>query len=140
MGMIAPARTFGFEEDVDRLRRDGLALGGSLENAVIFGGDGIVGSEPLRFEDEPVRHKMLDLLGDLMLLGAWPYALVKAVRPGHRLIHELCVAARQVGARLTSHERDGEQAHHGHRDPAAGHLNEFLAHRLVGWRFAPLSV
>jgi len=60
---VAPARTFGFLKEVEMLRQRGLALGGSLENAVVLGETGVL--NPLRFEDEFVRHKLLDALGDL---------------------------------------------------------------------------
>src|SRR3989442_1383082 len=65
---LAPARTFCLVQDVEAMRRQGLALGGSLSNAVVVGDDGILNG-PLRFPDEFVRHKLLDLIGDLALLG-----------------------------------------------------------------------
>ncbi|HUG52851.1 MAG TPA: UDP-3-O-acyl-N-acetylglucosamine deacetylase, partial [Vicinamibacteria bacterium] len=65
---IAPARTFGFLREVEMLRRSGLALGGSLENAVVIGETGVL-NQKLRFEDEFVRHKILDVIGDLSLVG-----------------------------------------------------------------------
>ena len=65
---IAPARTFGFLREVELLRKSGLALGGSLENAVVIGETGVLNNK-LRFEDEFVRHKILDAVGDLALLG-----------------------------------------------------------------------
>ena len=67
---IASARTFGFEKDVAMLRSNGLALGGSLENAVVVGESKILNSEGLRYKDEFVRHKILDSIGDLYLAGA----------------------------------------------------------------------
>jgi UDP-3-O-[3-hydroxymyristoyl] N-acetylglucosamine deacetylase len=67
---IAPARTFGFADDVEQLRARGLALGGSLRNAVVVGQDRILNEEGLRFPDEFVRHKTLDAIGDLYLAGA----------------------------------------------------------------------
>ena len=67
---IASARTFGFERDVDILRSNGLALGGSLDNAVVVGENKILNSEGLRYKDEFVRHKILDSIGDLYLAGA----------------------------------------------------------------------
>jgi UDP-3-O-[3-hydroxymyristoyl] N-acetylglucosamine deacetylase len=68
---LAWARTFGFLEEVERIRAAGLARGGSLENAVVFCRErGVLNPEGLRAADEPVRHKALDLLGDLSLLGA----------------------------------------------------------------------
>ena len=81
---LAPARTFTFERDVEALRGRGLALGGSLENAVVIGERGILNPE-LRFPDEFVRHKMLDLTGDLSLLARPLRAHVLAYRAGHDL-------------------------------------------------------
>jgi UDP-3-O-[3-hydroxymyristoyl] N-acetylglucosamine deacetylase len=79
---IAPARTFGFLDEAEKLRAAGLALGASLDNTVVFSEDGPM--TPLRFPDEPVRHKMLDLIGDLALSGLSIYDLsVVAVKPGH---------------------------------------------------------
>ncbi|MFZ5776091.1 MAG: UDP-3-O-acyl-N-acetylglucosamine deacetylase [Thermodesulfobacteriota bacterium] len=66
---IASARTFGFLDQVERLRQSGLALGGSLDNAVVIDDDGVVNAEGLRFPDEFARHKALDVIGDLALLG-----------------------------------------------------------------------
>jgi UDP-3-O-[3-hydroxymyristoyl] N-acetylglucosamine deacetylase len=81
---IAPARTFGFLKDVELMRQAGLALGGSLDNAVVLGETGVL-NNPLRFPDEFVRHKILDLLGDLVLLGRPLRAHVVAMRAGHEL-------------------------------------------------------
>jgi len=81
---LAPARTFTFERDVQTLRRHGLALGGSLDNAVVLGEDGILNTS-LRFPDEFVRHKMLDLTGDIALLGHPVRGHVVAYRAGHRM-------------------------------------------------------
>lgn len=81
---LAPARTFTFEHEVEALRRRGLALGGSLDNAVVVGAAGIL-NPPLRFADEFVRHKMLDLTGDLSLLGHPLLGHVVAYRAGHDL-------------------------------------------------------
>ncbi len=90
---VARARTFGFIQDVDRLRAAGLARGGSLENAIVISGNRILNDEGLRFEDEFVRHKMLDCVGDLYLAGAPVLASVTATRSGHRhnnrLLHSL---------------------------------------------------
>lgn len=80
---IAPARTFGFESEVRELREKGLIKGGSLENAVVIGEKGILNKEPLRFPDEFVRHKILDLLGDLYLIGAPLKAHIVALKSGH---------------------------------------------------------
>lgn len=81
---LSPARTFTFEKDVEALRRNGLAQGGSLENAVVLGDDRILNPE-LRFQDEFVRHKMLDLTGDLSLLRYPMRGHVIAYRAGHDL-------------------------------------------------------
>ena len=81
---IAPARTFGFLKEVETLRRKGLALGGSLENAVVLGDTGILNSR-LRFEDEFVRHKILDAIGDLALVGYPVIGHLVAHRGGHEL-------------------------------------------------------
>jgi UDP-3-O-[3-hydroxymyristoyl] N-acetylglucosamine deacetylase len=80
---IAPARTFGFRDQVEQLRAAGLIRGGALENALVCDGDGWL-NPPLRFADEPVRHKLLDLLGDLALVGL-PCAQVFAYRGSHGL-------------------------------------------------------
>jgi len=81
---IAPARTFGFKYELDALKSAGLALGGSLDNAVVVTDDEILAKDGLRFTNEPVRHKLLDLIGDLKLLGAQPRGLrIKAFRTGH---------------------------------------------------------
>jgi len=82
---LAWARTFGFEKDVDALRRMGLIQGGSLDNALVFGADGPMNEEGLRAPDEPVRHKLMDLLGDLALLGHPVCGRLEAELPGHGL-------------------------------------------------------
>ena len=80
---IAPARTFVLERDIEALRRAGWIKGGSLESAVVVGDSGFLNKEPLRFPDEFVRHKVLDLLGDLFLLGHPLLGHVSAARSGH---------------------------------------------------------
>ena len=82
---IAPARTFGFVEEIEMLRQNGLARGGSLENAIALTPDGILNPEPLRFDDEFVRHKILDIIGDLALCGMPVLGHVRASRSGHGL-------------------------------------------------------
>jgi UDP-3-O-[3-hydroxymyristoyl] N-acetylglucosamine deacetylase len=81
---IAHARTFGFLSEVEALRRGGLALGGSLENAIVIGESGVL-NNTLRFEDEFVRHKILDAIGDLALLGHPIVGHLKAVKAGHAM-------------------------------------------------------
>jgi len=80
---IAPARTFVFYEDIAPLLEKGLIKGGTLESAVVIRGDTALSKHPLRFEEEFVRHKILDLVGDLMLFGRRIMGHVIAVRPGH---------------------------------------------------------
>jgi UDP-3-O-[3-hydroxymyristoyl] N-acetylglucosamine deacetylase len=80
---IAPARTFGFLKEVEMLRQKGLALGGSLENAIVLGETGVL--NPLRFEDEFVRHKILDVIGDLALVGHAIQGHLVVHRGGHAL-------------------------------------------------------
>ncbi len=80
---IAPARTFVFYEDVKPLMDKGLIKGGSLENAVVVRGEQVLSKEPLRFKDEFVRHKILDIIGDLSLLGRAIKGHIIAVKPGH---------------------------------------------------------
>ena len=87
---IAPARTFGFREQVEYLRTSGLIRGGALENALVCDGDTWM-NPPLRFPDEPVRHKILDLIGDLALVG-FPQAQVLAYRGSHGLHTDLAAA------------------------------------------------
>lgn len=84
---ISKARTFGFLSEVELLRENGFARGGSLENAVVVGDTSIYNSGGLRFSDEFVRHKVLDLIGDLYLLGGPILGKVKAVKSGHALHH-----------------------------------------------------
>jgi UDP-3-O-[3-hydroxymyristoyl] N-acetylglucosamine deacetylase len=83
INQIAPARTFGFLKEVEMLRQRGLALGGSFENAIILGETGVL--NPLRFEDEFVRHKMLDVIGDLALIGYPIQGHLVVHRGGHAL-------------------------------------------------------
>ncbi|KAM3092891.1 UDP-3-O-acyl-N-acetylglucosamine deacetylase [Phormidesmis sp. 146-12] len=85
---IAPARTFGLAHQIDHLRANGLIKGGSLENALVCGEDGWI-NPPLRFSNEPVRHKLLDLIGDLSLLGHFPTAHFLAYKASHRLHAQL---------------------------------------------------
>jgi UDP-3-O-[3-hydroxymyristoyl] N-acetylglucosamine deacetylase len=88
---IASARTFGYLHEVEALLERGLARGGTLENALVFAPDGPM--QEMRWENEPVRHKVLDLLGDFSLLGAWPQCEIVAIKSGHKL-H--CLATNQL--------------------------------------------
>lgn len=80
---VAPARTFGFLKDVEYLKANGLAKGGSLDNAIVLGDNGILNKSGLRFKDEFVRHKMLDFIGDLSLIGFPVYGHIMANKAGH---------------------------------------------------------
>jgi UDP-3-O-[3-hydroxymyristoyl] N-acetylglucosamine deacetylase len=86
--MLAPARTFGFVQDFEGLRRMGLIRGGSLENAIVLNESGVMNG-PLRFPDEFGRHKALDLIGDLALVGRPLLARVEAYKAGHALHTQL---------------------------------------------------
>lgn len=82
---ISAARTFGFEQELDQMRNMGLIRGASLENAVCFTANGVLNPEGLRYPDEPVRHKVLDLIGDLALIGRPILGEVIAERAGHAM-------------------------------------------------------
>lgn len=86
---IAAARTFTIYEDIEELIKLGKIRGGSLENAIVLKDDKMMSKEPLRFEDEFVRHKILDIVGDILLLGKPLRAHIVAVRPGHAINAEL---------------------------------------------------
>ncbi len=93
---IAGARTFGYVHEVEALLKRGLAKGGTLENALVFAPSGPL--QPLRWENEPVRHKVLDLLGDFALLGAWPQCEIVAIKSGHKL-H--CIMTQQLRSHIS---------------------------------------
>jgi len=80
---IASARTFGFTHEIEMLRKANLALGGSLHNAIVLTPDGMLNESPLRFGDEFVRHKILDIIGDFALLGMPVLGKITAERSGH---------------------------------------------------------
>lgn len=112
---IAPARTFTIYEDIEELLKLGKIRGGSLDCAVVIKGDSIISKEPLRFKDEFVRHKILDIVGDIMLLGMPVQAHIVATRPGHAINAEL---TRALFERLR--EKKGSR-----REPALpAYLNE----------------
>jgi len=89
IAQIAPARTFTIYEEIEELLKIGKIRGGSLDSAIVIKGDKILSKEPLRFDDEFVRHKILDIVGDFSLLGKSLKAHIIAVRPGHSLNSEL---------------------------------------------------
>jgi UDP-3-O-[3-hydroxymyristoyl] N-acetylglucosamine deacetylase len=80
---IASARTFGFTHEIDMLRKANLALGGSLDNAIVLSPEGMLNKTPLRFDDEFVRHKILDIIGDFALLGMPVEGKITATKTGH---------------------------------------------------------
>ncbi len=82
---IASARTFGFTNEIEMMRRANLALGGSLDNAIVLTPDGMLNETPLRFNDEFVRHKILDIIGDVALLGMPVLGKITAERSGHAI-------------------------------------------------------
>jgi UDP-3-O-[3-hydroxymyristoyl] N-acetylglucosamine deacetylase len=86
---LSDSRTFCRQADVDAMRANGLALGGTVENAVVFDGDRVLSPGGLRHSDEPVRHKMLDAMGDLFLAGAPILGRYTGVRAGHALTNKL---------------------------------------------------
>ena len=125
---IALARTFVFYEEVQPLMEKGLIKGGSLENAVVIRGDAILSREPLRYEDEFVRHKILDIIGDLSLFPGRLKAHIYAVKPSHALNVELAreiykqYKQRQAAARADrehAHRRGRRWTRGHHEDPAA---------------------
>ncbi|WP_435259666.1 UDP-3-O-acyl-N-acetylglucosamine deacetylase [Thioclava sp. FR2] len=86
---LCDSRTFCRQVDVDAMRANGLALGGTLENAVVFEGDTVLSPGGLRHKDEPVRHKMLDAMGDLYLAGGPILGRYTGIRAGHALTNRL---------------------------------------------------
>ena len=99
---IAPARTFVFYEDVKPLMDKGLIKGGSLDNALVVRGESVLGKEPLRFPNEFARHKILDIIGDLALLGRGLRGHVIAVKPGHAANTDLASTLSKKYAQLMS--------------------------------------
>ncbi len=99
---IAPARTFVYYEDVQPLMDKNLIKGGSLENAILVRGDAVLSKEPLRFADEFVRHKILDIIGDLALAGHRIRGHLIAVKPGHSVNADLARALAREQARRSA--------------------------------------
>ena len=126
---IARARTFGFVDDVKALRASGLALGGSLENAVVVDGDKVLNDGGLRYEDEFVRHKVLDAVGDLYLSGAPIRGHYRGVRAGHRMTNELLKAlfADSASWRFIGHAGEEVSSSRGHMTGTTETLNPMAA-------------
>jgi UDP-3-O-[3-hydroxymyristoyl] N-acetylglucosamine deacetylase/3-hydroxyacyl-[acyl-carrier-protein] dehydratase len=99
---IAPARTFVFYEDVQPLMEKNLIKGGSLENAIVVRGEAVLSKEPLRFPDEFVRHKILDIIGDLALVGRRIRGHVVAAKPGHAANADLARAVAREQTRRSA--------------------------------------
>jgi UDP-3-O-[3-hydroxymyristoyl] N-acetylglucosamine deacetylase len=127
---LAPARTFAMLAEVEWLHRRGLGLGGDLENCIVFGPEGPTNT-PLRFADEPVRHKALDVVGDLALAGGPIWAHVEVERGGHQVHFSLLEALRErpgcwtwmegVGAHGAHLGHPGNIGHDEQEDNAAAH-------------------
>lgn len=108
---LVRARSFGFLRDAERLWRDGLALGASLDNTVVLDGEAVLNPQGLRYADEFVRHKMLDVVGDLSLAGAPIIGAFRSYRGGHALNVALVRAAMREGAfELAGRRSFGEAA------------------------------
>jgi UDP-3-O-[3-hydroxymyristoyl] N-acetylglucosamine deacetylase/3-hydroxyacyl-[acyl-carrier-protein] dehydratase len=102
VAQVSPARTFTVYEDIEELLKLGKIRGGSLDSAIVIKGDKILSKEPLRFDDEFVRHKILDIVGDLALLGKPLKAHIIAVRPGHSLNADL---TKKILSRMVSKKK-----------------------------------
>ena len=98
LAQLAPARSFGLLEEAAALRGAGLSRGASLKNTLVFGASGALNPSGTRFRDEPVRHKLLDAVGDLALLGAPFCGHLKLERCSHALLLATLVRARAAGA------------------------------------------
>ena len=110
VAQVAPARTFTLYEDIEELLKLGKIRGGSLDSAIVIKGDKILSKEPLRFEDEFVRHKILDIVGDLSLLGKRLRAHIIAVRPGHSLNSDLTSKLHEVMSKKESKKTGNSDA------------------------------
>jgi UDP-3-O-[3-hydroxymyristoyl] N-acetylglucosamine deacetylase len=119
---VAPARTFGFLEDVEMMRQQGLALGGSLENAIVIGDTGVL-NNALRFDDEFVRHKILDVIGDMALVGHPIIGHLVAHRGGHALHTEFAARVLEERDAWTLVEAPSEPATSGATVPAPAIIN-----------------
>jgi UDP-3-O-[3-hydroxymyristoyl] N-acetylglucosamine deacetylase len=123
---IAPARTFGFLKEVEMLRQRGLALGGSLENAIVLGETGVL--NPLRFEDEFVRHKILDVVGDMALIGHPILGHLVVHRGGHALHTAFATELLKQRDAWRFVEVPSLTDLHGSRIPAAATVGPHIAH------------
>lgn len=131
---IAPARTFTIYEDIEELLKLGKIRGGSLDSAVVLKGDKIVSKEPLRFKEEFARHKILDILGDIVLLGKPIRAHIVAVNTSHGLNVELCREVLSALKEAAGAEKTEKAAAPGHVLPDEKELDirrilDMLPHR-----------
>jgi len=108
MSDIAPSRTFVYYEDIEPLLKAGKIKGGSIDNAIVLKDDQILSKEPLRYKDELVRHKILDIIGDLALVGKPLKAHIIAVRTGHALNAKLSAAILDAVAQKEEPKAKGE--------------------------------
>ena len=131
---IAPARTFTFLKEVEMLRQQGLALGGSLENAIVIGDTGVL-NNALRFDDEFVRHKILDVIGDMALRRAPDHRPPRRAPRRARAAHRVCRAGARRARRVDAGRRRRSSRRSG--DGAAGHAR--LAVDQQGGRSARAS-
>lgn len=121
---IAPARTFTIYEDIEALIKMGKIRGGSLDSAIVIKGNQIMSKEPLRFKDEFVRHKILDIIGDICLLGIPLKAHIIAVRPGHALNADLTKAIHeQYTAKKEGKKKQPSKKHSVAIDPSETDLD-----------------
>lgn len=123
---IAPARTFGTLDEVTLLQKSGLVRGGSLENAVVVSKDGVMNPEGLRFPDEFCRHKVLDLVGDLALMGHPLVGRIEAERAGHAVHYSLVARLwkeRRAWKLVTSDELSAQATAHTPRELATSYAS-----------------
>ena len=132
---IAPARTFTVYEDIEALLKMGKIQGGSLDSAIVIKGDKILSKEPLRYQDEFVRHKILDIIGDIALLGVKLNAHIVAVRPGHALNAKLTEKIFKQMVSLKTAEKDVSKPK---PQPAAAHPKIFTESTLDARRILEL--
>jgi UDP-3-O-[3-hydroxymyristoyl] N-acetylglucosamine deacetylase len=105
---IARARTFGFMQQVEHMNAHGLGLGGSLDNAVVYGDHQVINLDGLRVRDEAAQHKLLDAIGDVWVLGRMPLAHLDVYKPGHTINQELVAHARASGSLVSVRWVDGQ--------------------------------
>lgn len=126
---ISRARTFGFLKDIETLREAGLAKGGSLDNAIVIDDFRVLNEDGLRYKDEFVRHKILDFLGDLAVIGSPVIGHFHVVRSGHSLNHAMLLklsSSKKYWKKITMEQPEGE-ARESFKIPAFGPLEQVPA-------------